>query len=333
MTKMADNEQPKGKVPHKQESPLKDAVRSLEAQLASESSSVSPQEGASSSSDAATLQTASVVVPMETVTMSQASSEDCTTSEEQQHQVVVHVHQEEPMEHEQVVMNQEQPMVTNMEPQQVIINQEQQVVVNVEQPQQVQQVVIHQEQPMAIGEQMLQVIAEGGETQQQDSVQHQKLHMNAQPNLIHHQQHPVLPQTGAVHVTQSGETTQVHQEAPSSNNSSHVVEGTGSGKDKTMFKCVAVSADGNPDWSKVMSLDKDILKEVFEKHGISMDTSDWPTQKDEDAEARKKRKLAKKAKKKKKKEKSKKSKGSAFIYLYLCYYMYIYIIYIRSTNL
>ena len=326
ITKMADNEQPKGKVTPKQESPVKDAVRSLEAQLASETSSVPPQEVASSPSDTTTLQTASSVEPMETVTMSQTSSEDHTTSEEQQHQVVVHIHEEEPMEHQEVVMNQEQPVVTNMEQQQLVINQEQsmvqsnmeqqEVVVNMEQPQQVQQVVIHQEQPMAIGEQMLQVIADGGEPQQQDSSRHQKLHVNAQPDVMHQQQHQVLPQTGALHVTQSREATQVQQEAPSAENSSQV-EAAGSGKDKTTFKCVAVSADGNPDWSKVMSLDRDILKEVFEKHGISMDTSDWPTQKNEDAEARKKRKLAKKAKKKKKKEKNKKSKGSTYIYLYL----------------
>ena len=73
-----------------------------------------------------------------------------------------------------------------------------------------------------------------------------------------------------------------------------------------VFKCVPVSSDGKPDTAKTLKLNRDILKEVLEKHGFSMDPSDWPEEaleldkmEDDNKKARKQKKKAKKMKKKK----------------------------------
>ena len=83
---------------------------------------------------------------------------------------------------------------------------------------------------------------------------------------------------------------------------------TTTNKPQLVFKCVPVSSDGTPDTAKTLKLNRDILKEVLEKHGFSMDPKDWPEEalvaEEDEAETTMSRKRKKKAKKmKRKKEK------------------------------
>ncbi|XP_072025431.1 uncharacterized protein [Amphiura filiformis] len=73
-----------------------------------------------------------------------------------------------------------------------------------------------------------------------------------------------------------------------------------------VFKCIPMSSDGKPDTAKTLKLNRDILKEVLEKHGFSMDPGEWPEYAlevdDHDDSEEKLRKQKKKAKKMKRKK-------------------------------
>ena len=124
--------------------------------------------------------------------------------------------------------------------------------------------------------------------------------------------HVVEYQCEDMEVSQDGQNTITNEEDENDNSvlASETIGQESSSTDKEeqqlVFKCVPVSSDGKPDTAKTLKLNRDILKEVLEKHGFSMDPSDWPEEaleldsvEDDDKKARKQKKKAKKMKKKK----------------------------------
>ncbi len=280
-----ETEPEKMEVDPKQESPVKDAVRTLEAQLAS--SGASEEE----SSSATPIQ----VPGYETVTITQPSATD--PGQVTQQQVIIHEGQAIEMAGEiHNVLLQEQPLQDQQEQVHIHIQEQPQIHVQ-EQPQ-----ILVQEQPQINVQEQPQIhVQEHAQIHVQDAEQPQILVQNMPEHVetVNVTQH-----------TESGEAVPVTISSSNDSEQTASAVGTKPEEPKPIFKCVAVNANGAPDWSKVMNLNKDILKEVLEKHGISMDPSDWPMQTEEEHEAaRKKKKKAKKAKKKKLKEKNRKSKG------------------------
>lgn len=276
----------------KQASPVKDAVRTLEAQLASQVTSV---EGEQLSEEQAT-----IAIPLEEVVINtQVIPESGDTTMEQQASgsgTVSAISQEQLVEEHAVPIEM-----------QITQEQQQQIQQLNEQHQEIQQRIPEQNQP----QQQLE------DQQQQLQQQQQIILVQEQPLMGHTHQQQLSEQLHVQLVEEqpmeTGQEQSVMQIEANIDSSQSEATNTANPEPKPFFKCVAVTPDGSPDWSKVMNLNKDILKEVLEKHGISMDTSAWLSQTEGDEAARKKKKKAKKAKKKKMKDKSKKYKGKFLV--------------------
>ena len=93
--------------------------------------------------------------------------------------------------------------------------------------------------------------------------------------------HVVEFQCGGMEVSQDSQNTVTNDEDGNDNSvlASETIGqelSTDKEEQQLVFKCVPVSSDGKPDTAKTLKLNRDILKEVLEKHGFSMDPSDWP---------------------------------------------------------